>query len=949
MIKKNTVVYILFCSVFLLVACNKQHPQTIHLSGEWNFQLDPENVGIQEQWHRSSLNDKIFLPGTTDEARKGKRDTIRHAGMLSRVYPYYGAAWYQYDVEIPAQWKDKHISFIMERSKTTRVWVDDVYIGTQNTLVGLQDYDVSETLTPGKHRITVCVNNAELPPVGDPHQISDQTQTNWNGILGRIELKARDRVWMDDVQVYPDIHQKQMQVKIKFGKKTDMPVDGKITIKAQSWNTDSPVAIASQTYACQPDTAGYIAFNYQVGDKMQLWDEFNPVLYKLNILFEGSDTKEKFSDSKELNIGMRDFTAKGTQFAINGKTIFLRGKNDCGIFPLTGYAPMTVEEWQRLFRIVKSYGLNHYRFHTWCPPEAAFQAADIEGIYMQPELPVWGSLGIAGQKSQDDVEQRIDDDPVTQRIDFSLAEGERIMTHFGNYASFVMMALGNELSGSRDVMGEMVSHLRNYDCRHLYAQGSNNFYNTPALSPGDDYWTTAMTGGTYVAGKFYPDTKEKDVRASYSVYTTGHVNNVLAGTNYDFRNALQGVPVPVIGHETGQYGMYPDFNEIKKYTGVVQARNFEIFKERLQKKGMLEQSDDFFKASGALSVICYREEIETALRTPGFGGFQLLDLQDFSGQGTALVGILDAFMDSKGLIAPEEWRKFCCETVPLIRMPSFVWTSDEKFSAMAEVAHYGPRTIEKADIRWILKNEDNQELVSGNLASMDVPQGGLSQLGEISFGLDQIKTPQKLTLTLSIAKYENDYPIWVFPANEKTEPSESVIVTTSLNRDMLNKVEEGADVLFFPDSSSIRKSVSGTFQSDYWTFVMFKRYKGPGTMGILCDPQHPALAGFPTEFHTNWQWWRLLRHSPVMVLNALPAGFKPVIQVVDHFDRNHKLGVLFEAKLGKGRIVVCSLNLYNNELPEARCLKNSILQHMESKEFNPAYTLTAETFKELFL
>ena len=169
----------------------------------------------------------------------------------------------------------------------------------------------------------------------------------------------------------------------------------------------------------------------------------------------------------------------------------------------------------------------------------------------------------------------------------------------------------------------------------------------------------------------------KSVRGSFATVDAplGHVQIGPANTMTDYRRSIAGVRVPVIGHEVGQYTVFPDFREIAKYTGVLRARNLEIFREKLRAKGMLDQAEQFRQASGALAVLCYREDIEAALRTPGFGGFQLLDLQDFPGQGTALVGILDAFMDSKGLIEPKAWREFCSEVVPLVRMKKYAWTT----------------------------------------------------------------------------------------------------------------------------------------------------------------------------------------------------------------------------------------------------------------------------------
>jgi len=169
----------------------------------------------------------------------------------------------------------------------------------------------------------------------------------------------------------------------------------------------------------------------------------------------------------------------------------------------------------------------------------------------------------------------------------------------------------------------------------------------------------------------------------------------------------------VIGHETGQFQVYPNFREIEKYTGVLKARNFEIYQRRLKDAGMLDQADDFVRASGALSVLCYREDMETALRTPGFGGFQLLDLQDFPGQGTALVGILDAFMESKGLITPEKWRNFCNDVVPLARLEKYTWTNAEEFSARLQVANYSNRNYTDTPLHWQLVDQSGHIINQG--------------------------------------------------------------------------------------------------------------------------------------------------------------------------------------------------------------------------------------------
>lgn len=922
-------------------------PGMLKLDGAWQFQLDSLNEGIKNEWYNRKFNDVIHLPGTTDENKKGRVNNHREAMLLTRVYFYEGAAWYQKEIDIPQKWENKNFLFTMERTKTSYVWVDSHYVGTQNSLSTTHLYDLSKYLSPGKHRITVCINNAEIPPLGDSHQISSQTQTNWNGILGKVELHVKDSVWIKDVLVYPDVAQKKVDIRVSF----NADCKGNLVLSAHSWNTKVSHVVNPKKVTVDVEAGKYFETSLSMGNFVQLWDEFSPALYKLKIDFSEKTNGKENKDYREVNFGMRKFSRSGTQFQVNDKTIFLRGKHDACVFPLTGYAPMNVDEWVRILRIAKSYGINHYRFHTWCPPNAAFEAADIVGIYMQPELPLWAPIGrIDTMKTDGDVELKIDNSPEKIRIDYVVNEGKRILDAFGGSPSFCMFALGNELIGEEGKMAAIVNTFRTYDSRHLYAQGSNNFLFKPLLLQGDDYWTTTFTGGENRAGVLV-NCGGLDVRASYGIHTAGHINNVYPSTDYDYTSGIKNVPIPVIGHEVGQYQIYPNYNEIKKYTGVLQARNFDIFRERLNKAGMLEQADDFFRASGALSVICYREEIESAIRTKGFGGFQLLDLQDFPGQGTALVGILDAFMDSKGLITPAEWRQFCSEIVPLVRMKKYVWTNAESFSSLIEVANYSTDSIKDRKLQWKLVDASDKLIAKGKF-EISVPQGELSSIGEINLSLSKLKTPQCLGLQVFITGTDaiNSYPIWVYPSKVNNDFPQGINVVEKINDTILDRLENGANVLFLPDSASLSKSIEGAFQSDFWNYRMFKRYGPPGTLGILCNPQHPIFENFPTEFHSNWQWWSLLKNGRAMILDKTPVDFRPTVQVIDNFTRNHKLGVIFECKVGKGSILVCSCNLLKQQdKPEARQLLHTILEYMKSNDFDPDISLSVDNLKQIFL
>jgi len=925
----------------------------IPLAGTWGFRLDPDNVGVARKWFTLEFDDNVRLPGTTDENHKGVKKDEQCVDRLSRVWYWKGPAWYQRRVTIPGQWQGKRITLLLERSKNTRVWVDGTFCGGEDTLSAPQLFDLTAAMTPGEHMLTVLVDNARLPPVGPSHAVDERTQTNWNGIVGRIELRATAPLWLEDVEVYPDVLKKRAVVRVEICNITGQAASGTITARCESYNVATPSTFRTQSVEVEAsERHNAVEFTYEPGGDVPLWDEFQPAMLRLKLALETTAGGNTHRQERTASFGMRDFASRRNRFTVNGRTVYLRGKLDCCFFPLTGYPPMDKAGWLRVLSIAKSYGINHYRFHSWCPPEAAFEAADELGMYLQPEIPNKRSA-FKAPENKDAPRHNIDNIDVQSSLrdkslyEYAQREGELIFKAFGNHPSFVMFTLGNEL-GRTQGMFELVSYFRKTDPRHLYAQGSNNMHWNPSLAEGDDFWVTCRTS------------KELPVRGAFSTldFDAPHIETRPPSTMVDYRDSIAGVPVPVISHEIGSFQVSPDYREIPRYTGVVKARNLETFRRRLQAAGMLDQADDFVRASGALAVICYREDIEACLRTPGLGGFQLLDIQDFPGQGTALVGILNVFMESKGLITPEAWSRFCRETVPLLRMKKYTWTTDETFIGRVQVAHYGPAVIPDTRVTWTVTDDGGREFASKAFDPVTIRQGAVSDVDMFALPLARIPAPQKLTITLAIdgTPYRNEYPIWVYPAKVDTGAPAGAMVTGSFaDTRTQNHLAVGGKVLLLPKLDELPQSVPGGFQTDYWSpmFAEAAKKRGarmpPGTLGILCDPNSPPLAGFPTEFHSNWQWWQLVKNSRPIVLDKTPASYRPTVQVIDNFVRNHKLGLIFEGKVGKGKLLVCSIDLPGlQDKPEARQLLHNLLRYMDSKAFDPQAELNTTLLKELF-
>ena len=926
--------------------------ETISLAGTWAFALDPGNAGIRERWFARALNDRITLPGTTDEAGKGELTDERCEDRLSRLYRWIGPAWYQTRVTIPDAWADRKLFLFLERTKDSQVWVDDAWAGSDDSLSTPHLFDLTRQLTPGEHTITLLIDNAKLPPVGPCHQVDERTQTNWNGVVGRIELRVCERVWVRDLQAYPDPDRRCIELVAEVVNELRWSGKAGFTFGAEVVRRESEFIIPPvESGALLGHGVQTVKATLPIPVGVPCWDEFSPATLRVTMAVEAMPVAAWVRDRVSITCGLRSFGSRRGRLVVNGRPTFLRGKNDCALFPLTGYAPMDKASWLRHLGVAASYGINHFRFHSWCPPRAAFEAADELGIYLQVELPNKRGITHAHNRHYTppaEAYETLDElrgdagEPAT-RTAYLTREGERILRAFGNHPSFVMMTLGNEIGGDEAVMKAMCDRFRSLDRRHLYAMGTNHFHWDVRQRDGDDFWVIKGT----IPGK--------PIRGA-SWECRGHIDHDSPSTTKDYEESTRGVSVPVLAHEVAQYEVYPDYSELPKYAGVLRARNLEIARARLEQAGMLDQAADFCRASGALSVVCRKEEVEAQLRTAGMAGFQLLDIQDFSGQGTALVGILDVFMDSKGLIAPERWREFCCETVPLLWMKKFTWTSDEVFRARVRVAHCGPADLPSQPVTWTLRDGEHV-LHEGDVDVDVIPTGSVSEVGLICAPLHTIAAPRQLTLELALlgTPYRNQYDLWVYPQAIDTAAPEGVTVARTWTPQVERTLAAGGRVLLLPEPGALRHSVAMAFQTGFWS-PMF-RMKGrvpptgeetPGTQGILCDPAHPLFAHFPTQFHANWQWWRLVKASRALILDDTPRALRPLVQVIDGIDRNHKLGLLFEARVGAGSVLVCTIDLPAlQEHPEARQFHAAVHHYIASDSFCPALALESATLREL--
>ena len=927
----------LFFCLIILFACFAK-AQTVSLSGTWRFRIDKADAGIEEKWFEKILNDSVHLPGSMLENNKGddvtlqtkwtgsiydsswffnprykkyrQPDNLKFPFWLTPAKYYVGAAWYQKEIIIPASFRNKHVELFFERCHTeTIVWVDGNKIGLQNSLVAPHQYDVSKFLSPGKHTITVRIDNRlkEINVGQDSHSVTDHTQGNWNGIVGRMELQATPEVFISNVQVYPDIDKQTASIHIQLS--GNIAAAQKLIVVAKSFNTAKQHIVQPllTNLALLPKKDSLVV-EYVFGKNVLLWSEFDPALYQLTItIINANGTKTE----KQVEFGMRSFTTKGTQFAINHQTTFLRGTVENCVFPLTGYASMNEKDWERIFRICKNYGLNHMRFHSFCPPEAAFAAADRVGFYLQPEGPSWANHGSSLG----------DGKPVDQYI---FDETIRMEKYYGNHPSYCMLAYGNEPRGGKQVeyLTKFIRFWQQRDKRRLYT-GASVAMSWP-LVPANEYMI--KSGARNLAWNKMPETKS------------------------DYTAAIANFTMPYVAHEMGQWCVFPNFKEIKKYTGVYKAKNFELFQEDLNDAGMSDEADKFLFATGKLQLLCYKNEIEKSLRTPANGGFQLLSLNDYPGQGTALVGLLDAFWDEKGYANATDFSKFCNSTVPVLRTDKFVYNNNESFNADVEICHYGATDLVNAKVYWVLKDDAGKTIAKDVFKSITITTGKNTAIGTIDYNLSNIKKATGFTIEVGIEKttFKNDWHIWVYPQQLPVINNNTVYYTTTIDAKVEEILNNGGKVFLNLAGSVVKgKEISQTFLPVFWNTSWFKM-RPPHTMGFLLDEKHPAFTDFPTAYHSDLQWWDVVNKSQVMHLEDFPKDFRPLVQPIDTWFMNRKLALLFEANVGKGKIIVSSANLSDSTSGIAsKQLLYSLEKYMNSDAFHPSQNISLQLIKDI--
>ena len=931
----------------------------ILLNGKWHVVLEDGTTG------------QMDLPGTLDENGIGHRDVGANqwhpdavlgnaageidkdapiATRFTRRHTYEGEARISRKITVPDYGTDR-LFVLAERARALRLLVDGeaCAVFRQGTLSTPYIFELTGA-APGEHEFTFLSDNSYpgMPKAAIYYSsaATDETQTNWNGILGECSMYTRPQNFIDSLRVYPRAVKKEEKNKAG-GYVLDVCVE--LAPGAKKVYKDAKIILQSEALAAgeledtqtlteiisysgeglaeagtdkeeNPKTMEIWFRDLPLRENVKLWDEDEGNLYEMAVTLDnGMSAEDKGGSTAECRtrFGIRSFGDNGSgRLALNGRAIFLRGEANCAEYPETGHPPMTIPEWKEMLLKYRSYGINFVRFHSHCEPEAAFAAADELGMLLQPELSHWDPKDAFGTE---------------ESYRYYRAELVDLLKTYANHPSFVMLTLGNELQAQdegRERMRELVRTAKRMDPTRLYANGSNAFYGEEGCDPESDFYTSQSCKDVVIRGTF------SGMR--------GYLNENYPSADRTYDEAMAEIrkeyQKPVFSFEVGQFEVLPDFEELESFHGISDPVNLKLIKKRVEERGLLPTWEKYVEATGELSRLAYREEIEAAMRTRELSGISLLGLQDFPGQGTALVGMMNSHLEPKpyDFARPERFREFFQECRILVKLPHYTYEAGERLIAEVEAANFGKENIEGV-FCWTLAGKKsvsengncepaeikskNTVIATGEDTEITICRpGSYTEVGSLDIPLDFVEKNTALTLKVRIGDSISAYPIWVY---RKTTPvcPENVYETRAFDMKTREILQNGGRVYLSPDADkeSLPNSIKTQFTTDFWSVGTFADQEGG--MGQLIDTEHPIFKEFPTDFHTDWQWWIMATKRAVI----LPHPMKTIITEMDSYAFLRPMAQMIEFRCLKGKVLLSTMELHKSQqYPEVRALQASI-------------------------
>ncbi|PYY27261.1 glycoside hydrolase family 2 protein [Paenibacillus illinoisensis] len=935
---------------------------TFDLKGTWKFCLETDLAnGGRPPISDESVWGTIQVPGSWEEQGYGNEPDYHRMDTWTKISEYEGTAWYSTIVDLPVSEPDCEYVLRLEGVRwTTDLWVNGHHAGQRDSLLVAHEWDITSLIhSEGQNQLELRVDNTMKLSLAGSHIHSIHTATAWGGITGGAYLDQLPSSRIKQLYIQPDAENGIVTIRYDVSA-SESPLTSTCQLHVDirhpdgSWLPRQTRTIASMSLPNEDQqfegSYGTEQWDLDLGQEkdIALWSDRSPRLYQVVVSLQDEGRE---LDRVERTFGMRSFRANGKKLELNSVPVFLRGYVDCCIFPLTGYPVWDKQHYVQQFRTAKSYGFNHVRLHGWSAPRPFWEAADEEGMLVQAELPHWSRW----------FENRDVKAPAEIRL-FLTRELKGLLHSLHTHPSFVMFSLGNELIGpnGHPELNDLVELARSIDPTRLYTDNTG-FGQLPAQGRNADFYIQSLN--------WHPPL-ESELSA-------------VPDTTLDYHDVTRLTNNPVVGHEHAQFTMYVRPQEREKYTGVLRPSWLESIEESIARRGLADDVEDFQHASGIHLMRSLKEAMERVRRTPDAAGIQLLDIRDFPGQGHATTGVLDVFWESKGIVEPAAFKQFNESIVLLLGSRQRTYYAGEPIYIEASISHYGERPIVDASIHWkLIRNhiiEDEGEWAHGDISCGSVVSLGRLTVqapkhGAAAFVIEaEIRSGHSETVAGSVwygwsfphyHPHDRSHRIWncvgelqpflldshhrqVDHLDGKDLISQSqieLVIISSLTPNILDYLMNGGHVWLQAKPDELYDVVDTKYLPVFWNYLMFATQSG-ATMGMNLQEKVPLLGRFPHDQASDWHWYHLVNGTPAICLDSL-HGVRPSIEVIDHFHRAKRLAYAFEARVGRGKLLVSSLPFANVSMmkrPEAAFLFQEMIGYLLGDQFDPVATIsTAE-------
>lgn len=859
------------------------------LNGSWEFRLDPGSVGERERWYSQevSFGDRISVPGCWQAQAFGKRSGILRNG-------YSGPAWYRRTVQVPASWSGARVMLKVGGAlRIAELFVNGERIGTHDGMSAPFSFDVAHSIKTGSPNvIAIKVTNPGRQPGDSPDKQSGHQPTgmlnyigNWGGIYGPVALEATGQVWVDQVSVRSDISSSTVWIRVTIRNGGDDGFRGAVRATVGADMKSVPVEIAPGQSVDQ-DIDVRIA-------NARLWSPDDPYLYTAAISVRSGDTEV---DGVEQGFGMRQITTRGNILLLNGKPLYLRGYGDDNVEVLTGVPPASKQIYLDRLRLARSFGFNAVRFHSMTPVREYFEAADEVGLLVLSELPIAYTQYLLPNR------------------EFLRNELTSIILAHRNHPSWLSLAMGNEFN---------LTWLKDETARQEFLDTIREFY-TLAKSLMPDRIVMSNDGF---------DMEPTDMVSTGRRVAQGH---------------------PTIRHEFGAYYCsLPDVSLIPAFTGVMEPAWLAQKQRWVEENGLTKEYPAYVKNSQRLVQSGRKYQIEAARHDPDVTGYEYWLITDYpggTGEGDSWEeGWFDYFWHPKG-VTPEEAREINGTVLPLIDAgpgQRTLW-ADQVKKITVSVSNYGDHDLTGDVGSWRITS-GGRVIGQGRLTRASAPAGKISALGVVELPGIAGRDARKLELAVDVDGHRNSWEFWSYPRSDSANEIQSQVAAGGQWRGpgpsdlWIAPVLDGTVLNHLVNGGRLWLALNKESRLSYFP-------ASGGALGTVVE-QHPAFDGLPHPGYADLQFFSMMEHATPFELDPLPAilpivgGVRTRAAFLSKAKDLSRVGYVFEAKVGSGRLLVTTLriaDLLNDDHPEAVYLFDRLLRYCRSDRFEPGQDIAPE-------